>query len=928
MKLSELVKSAKNPDLEISGITNNSKNVRPGYMFVAIKGYRVDGADFIPDAIRNGAVAVVTQGGFQGGGVEVIRVGNPRATASAIAARFYPNSLGFICAVTGTNGKSSTVNFTRQMWEFLGIKSASIGTVGIKTNGEVSDKSLTTPDAIDLNRALNKLAREGARNVVIETSSHGIEQYRADNIRIMAAGFTNISNDHLDYYRDIDEYFRAKLRLFSELLDEKGTAVVNADDPRGAEVAAVCRSRGIRVLTYGKGESADIRLAGYSIRDWVQDVALDVCGRRYDLRLNLITEFQVYNMMCALGLFMAGGGDVESLVPHLGGLKNEAGRIEFVGQAPSGARIFLDFGHNGDGIKRLMTDFRPYVDKNLICVIGSSGDRPEIRRIEIGRVLNECADEVIITDDNPRTEDPAAIRETLHRHCPRARVIPNRWDAISEVIDASRPWDSILICGTMYEKDRRFIRDKLSDRPAVVQGVEVSGVFEHSDLVIPGSAFVGIKGFTEDGADFSAAAVEKGAKVLVVANDYAFGAKAEKLIEDKGVKVVRVGNTRKAFADWVYDFYGRRQPENFVAVTGTSGKSSCVDFVRQIWSLMGKKALSSGTIGIIVENVYSKRRIIQMGHGHYTTPVGGELYKYLAYYRDLGVEGGAIELSSHGLDQLRAENIRIVAGGFTNLGIDHADFYGGGARYLESKARLFREVIADGGTAVLNADIPEYGYLRDICGGRGLRVFSYGMKGRELRILSQDSFLTGQTASVELFGKRHDLDLKILGEFQLYNLLCAIGLVAANTPGWEEAVPRLGEIRNALGRMEFMGKTKGGALVYIDFAYKSEALDHTLATLRAMTGGKLIAVFSTCGDILETRRRRELGEVAQRMADIAIVTDDSPRHEDAAAIRAEIIRHCPKGIDIKDGRRAAIRYAMSVAGEGDVILIAGKGHED
>jgi UDP-N-acetylmuramoyl-L-alanyl-D-glutamate--2,6-diaminopimelate ligase len=745
----------------------------------------------------------------------------------------------------------------------------------------------------------------------------------------MAAGFTNLSNDHLDYYRDVDEYFGAKLRLFSELLDPNGTAVVNADDPRSAEVAQVCKKRGIRVLSYGKAESCDIRMASYRIKDWVQEVGLEVLGRKFDLKFNLITEFQIYNAMCALGLFIASRpDDWDRIMPRLGELKNESGRIEYVATAPSGARIFVDFGHNGDGIRKLITDFRPYVDKNLVCVIGSSGDRPGIRRVEIGKVMNECADEIVITDDNPRTEDPAAIRAALYMHCPRARVIPDRERAISEVIDASRPWDSILICGTMYEKDKKFILDKLSPKPRVVNGMEITGVFEHSDLVIPGSAFVGVKGVNRDGADFSALAVKKGAKILVVANDYKFGPETERLIGENGVCVFRTGNTRKAFADWVYDFYGRRQPENLVAVTGTSGKSSCVDFARQIWALMGLPALSAGTIGVIVDNVYSHRRIIQIGGGHYTTPVGGELYKYLAYYKDLGVSNGAMELSSHGLDQLRAENIRIRAGGFTNLGVDHADFHGGRERYLDAKARLFREVIEDGGTAVLNADIPEFGYLRDICDARGLKVFSYGVKGSELKIVSQDSFLTGQRATVELFGKRYDLDLKILGQFQLANLLCAIGLVAATTEGWERVIPMLGTITNALGRLEFMGATKKGALIYIDFAYKSEALEHTLATLRSMTDKKIIAVFSTCGDILETRRRRELGEVAQRLADVAIVTDDSPRHEDAGAIRAEIIKYCPKGINVKEGRRAAIRQAMDKAGQGDVILIAGKGHED
>jgi UDP-N-acetylmuramoyl-L-alanyl-D-glutamate--2,6-diaminopimelate ligase len=363
-------------------------------------------------------------------------------------------------------------------------------------------------------------------------------------------------------------------------------------------------------------------------------------------------------------------------------------------------------------------------------------------------------------------------------------------------------------------------------------------------------------------------------------------------------------------------------------VTGTSGKSSVVDFVRQMWGISGIPALSAGTIGLVVENVYSEKRTIECAGSHYTTPASDDMYRYLAYFKAKGVEYGAVELSSHGLDQYRLANIRIKAAGFTNLGTDHMDFYGGQEGYLRSKARLFGESVGDGGTAVLNADIPEYGYLRGVCSRRGLRVWSYGRAGGEFRIISQDISPEGQSAELEIFGRRGRFELGILGSFQLWNMMCALGLFAATTPGWEEITGGLGRLRNAPGRLEYMGKTKRGASVYIDFSYKGDALEHTLRTLRSMARGKLVTVFSTCGDVYETRRREELGRAAEEHSDIAILTDDSPRFEDAQKIRDEVLAFCPKAIEIKTGRRDAIRKAFELAGAGDAILVAGKGHED
>ncbi|MCR5506809.1 MAG: UDP-N-acetylmuramoyl-L-alanyl-D-glutamate--2,6-diaminopimelate ligase [bacterium] len=942
----------KNLDLDIKAIENNSSKVSDGALFIAIKGTKVNGADFIDDAIKSGAVAILTDmenmeyiktENYKN--IPFIFVENIRLVESVVASRFFPNQPNFVCAVTGTNGKSSVVNFIRQMWEFVNINSASIGTVGIHTSNGVGGKTLTTPDAIDLHKNLDSLALSDVKNVAIETSSHGIEQHRADSVKIKTAGFTNISNDHLDYHKTVDEYFNAKLRLFSELLDAKGTAVVNIDDERGQSVVDVCKSRGIKTITYGEKNDADIKLEKYDIVDDKQIVKISVFGKSYDMTLNLVTKFQIFNFMCALGMFISSYDDWEKVLPFISEIKNEKGRIEYVATTPNGAKIYVDFGHNGDGLKKLLTEFRPYVKHNLICIAGCSGDRPEIRRIEMGKVLNQYADTVIIVDDNPRTENPENIRKTLLSYCPKARCIPNRYDAINEVIDTSRDWDSIIICGTMYEKDKEFIRNKLALPTKPLNQLLKDAGYENSfatdtpihlvscdsKTIIEGSIFVGIKGFAQNGANYSYDAITKGAKAVVVEPSFEFDEKTKKIIDEKNIVVIRTQNPRKALADLVFTFYDKKQPEIICAITGTSGKSSIVDFTRQIWGLLKLPAMSIGTIGMIVENVYSQKEIVKFSDADHTTPGNGEAYKFLKYFKEKGVEYGAIELSSHGLDQLRMENIKISAAGFSNLGTDHLEFYGSYDAYLKSKSKLFRENLDANGTAVLNADVPEYDYLKQICDNRGVKVFSYGRNGCELKILSQQTSLEGQVADVELFGKKYHLDLKILGSFQLNNLMCALGMVAATTPDWERVIPLLGNVRNALGRLEYMGKTKSGASIYVDFAYKGEALENTLKTLRPMLkdGGRIINVFSTCGDIYEAKTRRfELGTIAYKYADVPILTDDSPRGEDPQKIRDEILKHCPNAIEIKTGRRDAIKKAMEISKLNDVILVAGKGHED
>ncbi len=518
---------------------------------------------------------------------------------------------------------------------------------------------------------------------------------------------------------------------------------------------------------------------------------------------------------------------------------------------------------------------------------------------------------------------------------------------VDDVIDGSREWDTIIFCADDREKIKKVISQKmtpyekslyelLNDVGLSAENLEtdriINFVSSDSNMIIPNSIFVGIKGFVQNGAKFCYDAIEKGAIAVVVDKDFIFDEKTQNLINEKNIVVVKSDNTRFDFSRLVHNFYNQVQPEIVASITGTSGKSSVADFVRQIWGLLKYKSLSIGTTGIAVENVYSSKRLLHFPSSH-TTPTNGEVYKCLRYFADKGVSRAMVEVSSHGLDQYRIEGIKINVAGFTNLGTDHLSYYGSHDLYLQAKAKLFNEYLVAGGVAVLNADIPEFDYLKNVCESRNIKIIDYGKHAKDLKIISQNLKLGGQKAEVEIFGKRYDLDLQLSMSYQLYNLLCAVGIVFANEKqeNFEHIISLLPQIKNVVGRMEYMGRTKKGSYVYVDFAYKGDALSKTLSDLREIIGKdkKIINVFGTCGNCYEWKTRRcELGTASYKYADISILTDDSPRNEDPAKIRGEVKVHCPNAIEIDSGRKDAIVKAMELGGDGDVILVAGKGHED
>ena len=459
-------------DLHIGGVAVDSRAVKAGDLFFALAGHKTDGARFAEAAIAAGAVAIAgEQAPASGCSVPFVTTPNARLALSLAAARFFPLQPATIAAVTGTSGKTSVAAFTREIWASLGHVSASIGTIGLVSPKRTVYGSLTTPDPIALHRQLDEIARDGVTHLAFEASSHGLDQYRLDGVRIAAGGFTNLSRDHMDYHPDVAHYLAAKLRLFRELIPSGGAAVISADHDCSAQVLDAARGRGLRILAVGSrgdGAGEGIRLVDAEIDGFAQKLALEHRGRKFAVRLPLVGHFQIENALVAAGLAIGTGSDAEAVFACLERLEGAKGRLERVGER-NGAQIFVDYAHKPDALAKALQALRPYAKRRLIVVFGAGGDRDAGKRPLMGAIAAENADHVIVTDDNPRSEKPEAIRAAILAAARGAKEIGDRAHAIRAAIDDLAPGDALLIAGKGHETGQ-IIGDRVlpfSDHEAV-----------------------------------------------------------------------------------------------------------------------------------------------------------------------------------------------------------------------------------------------------------------------------------------------------------------------------------------------------------------------------------------------------------------------------------------------------------------------------
>ena len=438
-------------DVPVTGFAIDHRKVAPGTVFGAFRGARFNGEDFIPEAIEAGAVAVVARPGAQVQGAALIAAAEPRKEFARLAARFFQPFPPAVVAVTGTNGKTSTVELTRQLWRMSGHHAASIGTLGVTTADDQVTTGLTTPDIVTFLSNMAGLAREGVTHAAFEASSHGLSQYRTEGLPVCAGAFTNFSRDHLDYHGTMEDYFEAKMRLFDEVIERDGTAVIWADDVKSEDVLARCRRARLRTFTVGvRGET--LRLVDREPGELGQRLMVEADGTPREVSIPLIGAYQAANCLTAAGLAIAAGGSMDETLANLSRVQPVRGRLERAVITRRGAAVYVDYAHTPDALRSAIEALRAHTRKRLITVFGAGGDRDVGKRPEMGKIVAAMSDLTIVTDDNPRSEEPAAIRRAIIEGARDAREIAGRRDAIDAAIAEAAAGDIVLIAGKGHEQ--------------------------------------------------------------------------------------------------------------------------------------------------------------------------------------------------------------------------------------------------------------------------------------------------------------------------------------------------------------------------------------------------------------------------------------------------------------------------------------------
>ncbi|MDP1873255.1 MAG: UDP-N-acetylmuramoyl-L-alanyl-D-glutamate--2,6-diaminopimelate ligase [Phenylobacterium sp.] len=455
-RLSSLLFQDLDQDPEITGVTADSRKVQPGFLFAALPGVQANGAAYAEQAVRAGAAAVIAGEALGTLDAPVVTVADPRRAYALAAAAFWGTQPPVCVAVTGTNGKTSVATFCRQIFASAGRRAASMGTLGVLASGpdlneQLTPPGLTTPDAGDMAELMARLAELGVTHLALEASSHGIDQRRLDGVKLKAAGFLNLTQDHLDYHGDMDAYRAAKLRLFEALLPRGGTAVLNADSDAFAPFAAAAIQAGHAILSVGEAGQS-LRLNRRELTPDGQRMSLSHDGRTFDLRLPLAGAFQAANALAAAGLCLAAGESIETVLAALERLEGAPGRMQRIGSGPRGGEAYVDYAHTPDGLKTALSALRPHTRGRLIVVFGAGGDRDPTKRSLMGEAAAEHADIAIVTDDNPRSEDPAQIRAQVRAGAPEAQDIGDRRAAIAAAVALMREGDVLVVAGKGHEQ--------------------------------------------------------------------------------------------------------------------------------------------------------------------------------------------------------------------------------------------------------------------------------------------------------------------------------------------------------------------------------------------------------------------------------------------------------------------------------------------
>ncbi len=869
MRLAELAPDIFTPDPElrrlvITGVTADSRHVQPGTLFAALPGTRRQGAAFVPQAVEKGAAVILAGASDQlpeDLPVPVLRDPDPRRRFARLVARFYAPQPKTVVAVTGTNGKTSVASFVRQIFEATGTRAASVGTLGVTVGEEIRQGNMTTPDAETLHRTLSGLQKEGIEHVAIEASSHGLDQRRLDGLEIAAAGFTSLSRDHLDYHGSMEAYMAAKLRLFDNLLRPGAGAVINLDDRYGETFAAASRISGLNIMTVGRAGKA-IRLIDVERDGFAQMVTVDTGAGPRRVKVPLVGAFQVSNALVAAAL-AAATGDVtlDDALDALAELRGAKGRLELVAYAPSGAPIFVDYAHTPAGLEVAMEALRPFVDGKLVVAFGAGGDRDRGKRPEMGAAVERLADVGIVTDDNPRSEDPAEIRAAVLAAAPTAIEIGDRAEAIRHGIALLSDGDVFLVAGKGHEtgqevkgeihpfSDHEAIlaalpgeedgsaalwrRDELLE--ALVEGhggelsgelpLAVNGVSIDSRTVEPGEIFFAIAGDRFDGHDFVADALRRGAAAAVVSR-----ARRPEFADDLGplLAVDDVLGALRALAA-----YARaRSRARIVAVTGSVGKTSTKEALRS----------ALGATGAVHASVASF-------NNHWGVPL---TLSRLPRQADFGIF--EIGMNHAGEITPLAELVRPHVAIVTTVAAVHLEHFESVEGIARAKAEIF-DGLEPGGAAIVNRDNEWSGLLSEAAKAHGAEVVFFGSHpGCGARLLKFALHDDCSTVTADILGDLISYKIGAPGRHLVDNslaVLAAVKLAGGDLVRAGLALQRL-EQPKGRGKRYRLRVPAGGALL-IDESYNANptSMRAAIALLGQAKVGAMGRRVAVLGDMLE-----------------------------------------------------------------------------
>ncbi len=855
MLLSELlqklqIKTTQNvADISVSNMAIHSEKILPQTVFVAIKGTGANGADFAARAVEKGAVAVLSEEPLPSvTQVPVIVVENARLVAAQAASLIYSSPLLQKVAVTGTNGKTSTVFFVRQLLKQIGISAASIGTIGVESDVFIQEGHATMPDPVQLNKTLNLLQSRGIRVAALEASSHGLEQGRSAGFLFEAGAFTNLTRDHLDYHGTMENYLSAKAKLFSQYIRPGGTAVLNADIPEFEKLKDICVRRNLHVLSYG-WNGQDLKILEQEACAGGQRVSLKIREKQYQGLIPVSGEFQLMNILAAVGLCLGVGAPLEKLLDGLSSLQAPRGRMECVGRLENGAEIYVDYAHTPDALQRVLTSLRAHTSGRLFCVFGCGGNRDVGKRAQMGALADQLADVVYVTDDNPRFEDPKKIRQMILEACPRGVNVSDRSTAIRQAVSQLQKGDVLVIAGKGHENDQivagksYVFDDKIEAKLALMSreknslwtGQEISlalnvpidpdlkafRVILDTRQLSVGDLFIALKGDHFDGFSYIPEAVQKGAAVCITSRLHPDVLPSKQIV---------VPDTEQAL-EALGRFARMRSAAHFVGVTGSSGKTTTKEMLRIVLSDQGKTQATSGnfnnTIGVPLTLANLSRdvqyAVIEMGMNHF-----GELSF---------------------LSDLVRPDVTVV----TMIGSAHRAFFKSEKEIAQAKSEIF-DFQSQNGVAVLNKDDAFFEELSSAASQKGIhRHITFGSRPQADFVLQETQLTSeGMTVFASWHGSSLKYTLAFKGKHFALNSLAVLGVVDALGGSVDQAVLSLEKTKPVSGRgaVQEITLAQGGSFCLIDDAYNANpsSVKASLETLGLYEKNRKIAVL---GDMLE-----------------------------------------------------------------------------